>query len=278
MHRWASTPAPGVLIGLTHTLEDCTMLWSASTFNNYAIAAIDGRLGAIKDWLFDDVSWSVRWLVVDSGRWLSDRKVLLPPSVLGRIDEKLREISTTLTARQVKDSPPTDTNWPVSRQMETDIYDYYGWMPYWSNTALTSPDGGADGGLAAPPLPGLRLGHQGSKSRREHGDDPHLRSTEFVTGYRIQASDGEIGHVADFLLGETDWRIRYLVVDTKNWWPGKKVLISPRSATKIDWTDKLVYLDLDRQKVKDSPPYDSSTLADAAFEKELQDYYDHGGA
>ena len=107
----------------------------------------------------------------------------------------------------------------------------------------------------------------------EADDDPHLRSIEAVTGYHIHASDGEIGHVEDFLVEDADWSIHYLVVDTKNWWPGKKVLISPRLAREIDWTDRLVNLDVDRQKVKDSPPYDASTTVDWAYENHFHNYY-----
>ena len=108
-------------------------------------------------------------------------------------------------------------------------------------------------------------------ARRSH-DDPHLRSVEAVTGYHIHASDGEIGHVEDFLVEDADWSIHYLVVDTKNWWPGKKVLISPRSASEIDWTDNLVNLNVDRQRVKDSPTYDPSTTVDRAYEKHFHTY------
>ncbi len=107
----------------------------------------------------------------------------------------------------------------------------------------------------------------------ESDDDPHLRSIEAVTGYHIHASDGEIGHVEDFLVEDADWSIHYLVVDTKNWWPGKKVLISPRSAREIDWTDNLVNLNVDRQRVKDSPAYDASTTVDRAYEKNFRSHY-----
>jgi hypothetical protein len=109
-------------------------------------------------------------------------------------------------------------------------------------------------------------------ARRDH-DDPHLRSIDAVTGYHIHASDGKIGHVQDFLVEDGDWCIHYLVVDTKNWWPGKKVLISPRSIREIDWTDRLVNLDVDRQRVKESPTYDATTTVDRAFEKQFHTYY-----
>jgi hypothetical protein len=104
-------------------------------------------------------------------------------------------------------------------------------------------------------------------------EDPHLRSIHAVTGYHIHATDGEIGHVEDFLIGDKDWRIHFLVVDTANWWPGRKVLIPPASATEINWSDKLVELSDDRQKVKDSPTYDPSTAVDNAYDETLVSYY-----
>src|ERR1700693_5384244 len=108
------------------------MLWNASAINGYTITASDGQLGTVSDFLFDDASWLVRWLVVDTGNWLPGRKVLLPPSVLGHPDRKARAFSVRLTMQQVKNSPDIDSDRPVSRQMETFIYDYYGWSPYWA--------------------------------------------------------------------------------------------------------------------------------------------------
>src|SRR5271165_2732243 len=107
------------------------MLWNATVIKGYAIVASDGRLGAVNDFLFDDASWRVRWLVVDTGNWLSGRKVLLPPSVLGHLDPEGEKFSVRLTMQQIKDSPDIGSDRPVSRQMETNIYDYYGWSPYW---------------------------------------------------------------------------------------------------------------------------------------------------
>jgi hypothetical protein len=108
---------------------------------------------------------------------------------------------------------------------------------------------------------------------RREGDDPRLRSIKAVTGYHILAKDGEIGHVEDFLMDDTDWSIRYLIVDTKNWWPGKKVLISPRSAQEIEWNEKLVHLNVNRQTVKASPEYNTAATVDRAYEKQFHGYY-----
>src|SRR5665213_1133569 len=121
------------------------MLWNLSAINGYAITASDGRLGTVSDFLFDDTDWLVRWLVVDTGHWLAGRKVLLPPSVVRDIDPKEQEFLLALTMHQVKDSPDIDTDRPVSRQIETSIYDYYGWSPYWGNGLFTDTYGYIDG-------------------------------------------------------------------------------------------------------------------------------------
>ncbi len=250
------------------------MLWNASKINDYAVVASDGRIGTVIDLLFDDASWLVRWLVVDTGTWLSGRKVLLPASVLGHPDTKRQEFSVRLTMQQVKASPDIDTDRPVSRQIETSIYDYYGWSPYWGTGFYMGGYGYMGGAMAvSPPPEATRRANEAADAQRSR-DDPHLRSVEAVTGYHIHASDGEIGHVEDFLVEDADWSIHYLVVDTKNWWPAKKVLISPRSAREIDWTDQLVNLDVDRQTVKESPTYDATTTVDRAYEKHFHSYYD----
>lgn len=250
------------------------MLWNASVIKGYAVAASDGRLGSVSDFLFDDASWSVRWLVVDTGKWLSGRKVLLPPSVLGHLDPGGREFSVGLTMQQVKNSPDINTDRPVSRQLESNVYDYYGWMPYWGGTGFYMGGYGyAGASIAMSPSSGSRRREGAITEAQREADDPRLRSVAAVTGYHIRARDGEIGHIEDFLVDDADWSIHYLIVDTKNWWPGKKVLIPPRLAQGIDWTDKLMNLNVDRQKVKDSPEYDASTTLDGAYEKYIHGHY-----
>jgi hypothetical protein len=249
------------------------MLWNTSVIDGYAIAASDGRLGTVSDFLFDDASWLVRWLVVDTGNWLSGRKVLLPVSVLGHLDKPGEQFSVRLTMQQVKDSPDIDTERPVSRQIETDIYNYYGWTPYWGGGLLMGGYGYGGGAMAPLPSAGSMRRAEDIAAAQRSDDDPHLRSIEAVTGYHINASDGDIGHVEDFLVEDEDWSIRYLVVDTKNWWPGKKVLILPRSAREINWMDNLVNLNVDRQTVRDSPAYDTSATVDRAYEKNFHSYY-----
>ena len=249
------------------------MLTNASTIHGTAIVAKDGELGTVTDFLFDDASWLVRWLVVDTGKWLSSRKVLLPASVLGHLDPKAHEFSVRLTMQQVKDSPSIATDRPVSRQMETNVYDYYGWSPYWGTGFFMGGYGFVpDSATALPPQEVMKQDADLAEIQRAK-DDPHLRSIEAVTGYHIHASDGEIGHVEDFLVEDADWSIHYLVVDTKNWLPGKKVLISPLLAREINWAENLVNLSVDRQRVENSPAYEATTTVDRAYEKELHRHY-----
>ncbi len=239
------------------------MLWGASALDGYAIEASDGRIGSVSDFLFEDTSWKVRWLVVDTGGWLSGRKVLLPLSVLGKPDPSRNQFPVKLTMQRVKDSPDIDTDLPVSRQHETHIYGHYRWNPYWDSDP--PPIGG---GIA---LPSIEAPNTIGDNAQQ--DDAHLRSVKSVIGFHVHATDGQIGHVADFLIDDADWSIRYAMVDTTNWWPGGRVLIAPRAVRNIDRPNRLIHLDVDRQKVKDSPPYDPSKTVDGAYDEAFLWYY-----
>jgi hypothetical protein len=249
------------------------MLWDASAINGYDIEASDGALGTVSDLLFEDVGWIIRWLVVDTGNWLPGRKVLLPLSALGQPDRALRRFPVKLTMQQVRGSPDIDTDLPVSRQIEAHVYDYYGWNPYWIGGYF--PMGS---GIATPFVAPL-YGHEskspdlGSADVQPNEGDPHLRSIATVTGYHIHATDGEIGHVEDFLVDDAGWDIRYIKVDTRNWWPGERVLIAPHSVREIDWADKLIHLDVNRKKVKGSPSYDPTITVDGAYNEKFLTYY-----
>jgi uncharacterized protein YrrD len=248
------------------------MLWDASAILGYSIEASDGSLGTVNDFLFSDDSWRIRWLVVDTGNWLSGRKVLLHPSALGQPDPALRQFPVNLTKRQVKGSPDISTDQPVSRQMESYLYDYYGWDPYWTSSHFGT------GAIATPFVLPLyqaetELRDPGIVDLQSKDDDPHLRSIEAVIGYHVHAIDGEIGHVEDLIIEDAGWSVRYIKVDTRNQWPENRVLISPRSIRKIDWKARLVYLDVNRQKVQNSPSYDPSPTVDGAYDETFLTYY-----
>jgi hypothetical protein len=250
------------------------MLRHTSDIKGYSIGAEDGQIGSVVDFLFDDRAWLVRWLVVDVGHILPGRKVLLPPMVLGHVNHVGRQFAVRLTMQEVKDSPDIDTDKSVSRQMEGRVYDYYGWNPYW-NSGVYMGGYGFAGGLGASMM--ASPGYPDVDRNPEPVGDRHLRSDREVRGYHIHTAEGEIGHLADVLVDDTDWSLRYLVVDTGNWWPGRKVLVSSTAVRSVDWTDRLVNLTVSRQAVKDSPAYDGSEATDRAFEDRFHDYYGRVG-
>ncbi|MGV8950150.1 MAG: PRC-barrel domain-containing protein [Cypionkella sp.] len=251
------------------------MLFKATSIKGYAIAATDGTVGKVVDLLFDDLSWQIRWAVVQTGGWFSDRKVLLPFSALGHADPFIQQFMVKLTIQQIKASPDINTDLPVSRQMETDIYGHYGWLPYWgggSYLGLYGYGAGLGRYSAIDQDVENRLESEVIDARRE-SYDPHLRSVTEVMGYHIHATDGEIGHVEDLLVEEGDWAVHYLVIETHNLWPGKRVLISPLSGRDIGWSDRLVNIGVDRESVRNSPDYDPEMTIDRDYDDEFNTYY-----
>jgi uncharacterized protein YrrD len=214
----------------------------------YTIHATDGNLGKVHEFYFDDLTWTIRFMVAETGIWLLGRKILISPIALGKPDWALQTFSVNLTCDQVRGSPDIDTEKPVYRQHEAALYDYYQWPPYWQ--------GGFASGFGAAPYPlfGYAM-PQISPELKEQGD-PHLRSTRQVTGYKIHASDGEIGHVEDFMIDDENWSIPSLIVDTGKWLSGRKVLIAPNWIKSLNWAEKSVFLDQTRESVKNSPDYD----------------------
>jgi hypothetical protein len=268
------------------------MLRQSSELIGYSVRATDGLIGTVSDLLFDDESWTLRWAVVDTGEWLSGREVLLPPSAFGTPDAERRHFPMDLTRRQIEDSPELSEHEPVSRQKETELYSHYGWLPYWYPG--TDPMSGAPGYPGYVPLPGgagpavsptaggpARMPPEAVEGQRAEGDDirsglagePHLRSIKEVTEYYVHATDGDIGHIEEFLIEDGSWTIRYLVVDTKNWWPGKMVLVSPEWIDSINWGDEHVYVRQTREQIRTSPEYDPSVSVERAYEERLHGHY-----
>jgi sporulation protein YlmC with PRC-barrel domain len=249
---------------------------SLNAIHGYAIRASDGEIGSLRDVYFDDQSTLIRYFVVDTGTWLPGRRVLLVPAVVGGIEAERGEIVTGLTRQQVEDSPPVDTEKPVSRQQELSLHTYYGWQPYWAVPPLAgslAPYWGAAMPAAAHVRPGEERVAEEVAARAREQRDPHLRSAREVEGYHVAATDGEIGHVEDFFIDDKDWAIQLLGIDTRNWLPGRKVVISPRWLHGIDWTGRKVQVDLTREQVKDSPEYDPALVPDETYLEQLAAHY-----
>ena len=257
------------------------MLRTFTSLCDYTIGATDGDIGSIEDVYFDDLSWTVRYLVVDTGTWLSGRKVLLSPASLRGVDPAVPRILTELTRRQVKESPSIDTQKPVSRQHETEFLSYYGYSPYWAGPyrwgTLPYPYLAGDVPSSVSATPQETRVAEDLMARENQGRDDHLRSARAVSGHGIRATDGDLGHVADFLIDEHDWAIRYLIVDPRNWWPGAHVLVGTDWIRGVSWDEGMVEVDVSREAVRNAPRYEPAGAFGREEEARLYGHYGRPG-
>jgi hypothetical protein len=234
------------------------MLQSLKDLRGYRIHATDGEIGQIDDFYFDGRAWVIRYLVVDTGDWLTGRRVLLSPVALEGVERTGQAVRVKLTREQVQNSPHIDVAQTISRQQETDYFDYFGWPYYWAGSGLmgmgTVP--GALAGVPGVPPPSAEQTRQENPLEK----DNDLQSAKEVTGYRVEARDGDAGEVADFLVEDADWTIHYIVVDTTRWWPGGEVIMAPTWVTQIDWSQRRAAVDLTRETIQKSPEFDASTI------------------
>lgn len=246
------------------------MLQRAEIIEKYKIEGKDGEIGKVKEFYFDDRFWAVRYLVADTGNWLTGRQVLLSPYSLGGINEKEKSIVVNLTGEQIENSPAIEEDKPVSHQYEKAFFSYYGLPAYWHG-AYT---------WGAHPI--LIREHELEKEKQEQLKeqeewDPNLRNTIDVRGHHIKATDGEIGHVEDFIIDDETWEIRYLIIDTKNWWGGKKILISPWWIDRISWREERVFVNLLRGVIEQAPEFEENKLPSREYEIRLHQHYGKKG-
>ncbi|MBA3028630.1 MAG: PRC-barrel domain containing protein [Desulfobacteraceae bacterium] len=240
------------------------MLSKAKTIQGYKLASLDGEIGKVKEFYFDDQYWAIRYLVADTGNWLTGRQVLISPYAVVSVNKEDQLLAVDLTKKQIEDSPSLNSDKPVSRQFEEAYYGYYGWPGYWGGSSMWG---------VYPYIVRDREKWIESNRAEQASWDPHLRSTHDVSGHHIQAADGEIGHVEDFIFDDETWAIRYLIVDTRNWWPGKKVLISPQWIERVSWSESKVFINLSRETIKQSPEYTEESLLTRDYETGLHGHY-----
>ena len=239
------------------------MLLNASRVGAYAVEARDGAIGSIRDLLVDEAGWAVRWLVIDTGTWLPGRQVLFPPSHVGLERAETGTFTLEASREEVRASPPLDADQPVSRRYEERLTMHYGWPAYWLGLPYAP----------AEPSPGEPPPVVEDLSDPEPPGDPRLRSTRDTVGCHIHARDGSIGHIDDFLVDTDAWVVRYLVVDTRNWWPGKLVLVPPAALTGIDWSDRAAEVNLTRDQIRNGPEYDPGATLDREWERRYLGYH-----
>lgn len=258
------------------------MLHTAKDLHDFTVGATDGEIGEVKDVYFDDERWAIRYMVVEAGGWLRGRKVLISPIAVRDVNWDDEVMNVNLSQQQVRDCPGIDTDKSVSRQHEIDYDDYYGYPSYWEGANLW--------GLGAYPIPWVGASPDAALASRQPDDtvardrlqrldraresaDSHLRSSKEVIGYEIMATDGPIGRVDDFVFDDQSWAIRYMVVDTRKWLPGKHVLLSPEWIDSVSWPEHEVYMSLTREAVERSPEYDPSGPITREHETALHEHH-----
>jgi hypothetical protein len=240
------------------------MLWNASVIVGFHVVGSNGAFGTVQDLLLDDRDWTLRWMVVDTGSWLPGRKVLVPTRVLKKPDPALNNIFIAMTKEEISLCPDVDTDLPVSSDTEQRLYEFFALDLLSSpsdarqtrNASTVDQSGGVSEGDYIPSSP-----------------DPHLRSLNALLGYQLTASDGDIGHISDFLINDDDWNIRLMVVDTGTWWPGTRVLIPVKTIKSVDWQTSVMLLSVDQAKVRASPVFQPETTVDGAYAETMLTYY-----
>jgi sporulation protein YlmC with PRC-barrel domain len=241
------------------------MLQTLSALKRMSIGAVDGEMGRVSDIYFDDHEWTLRYLVVNPGPWLTGRRVLISPWAIRDVEWHAQRVDVALTREQVRNSPNMDTDKPVSRQYETAYSDYYGYPYYWMGPFAWGP-------LPIPKQAASADPAQQAGRRETKQGDPNLRSANEVDGYHIEAVNGSIGHVDDFIIDDATWGVRYFVVDTRNWLPGRHVLISTDWVERVSWEGRQVYVALTRDEVRNSPEYEPASFTEAKEEALYRHY------
>jgi hypothetical protein len=237
------------------------MLRSIKKLFGDKLGAVDGEIGHIKDFYFDDRNWGVRYVVADTGSWLMGRLVLISPHAFGRLAPAGKVLSVHLTRKQIESSPSIESHKPVSRQYEEEYHRYYGWPYYWQGDALWGMSSAPILTLPRTTPPIEPLAANGPQSGHA---DVHLRSVQAVLGYSLQASDGTTGHVCDFMMDDHSWAIGQLVVKTGHRLSGQDVQIPAHKIARISYEDSTVFVNLTREAVEQSPAHYMEAVAEVA--------------
>ncbi|HUA97565.1 MAG TPA: PRC-barrel domain-containing protein [Terracidiphilus sp.] len=201
------------------------MLHDLNSLIDTPVAASDGATGPVRDFLFDDRSWEVRHLVVEVGNWLQRRDVILPFTALAPPDWARGVCHVRLTKEQIRNSPDTDTEQPVSRQQELAMRTYFGSLSCWMDSGM---------GMSFVPV-GVRYPVKAAW-------DPHLRSARHILGYTVWAIDGDLGRLEGLVLDEARWHLSYLDVKAGAWQRERRILVPTGWVESISWPGFRIYL------------------------------------
>jgi hypothetical protein len=226
------------------------MLQSIKELYGKKLGALDGEMGQVKDFYFDDRNWAVRYVVADTGSWLPGRQVIIAPHAFGPLDQAGKLLRVKLTRQQIEDSPSIESHKPVSRQHEEEYYRYYGWPCYWQGDGLWGMSGFPIAALPATPFPNQSAPAHSTKSERT---DAHLRSTLAVSGYNLRTGAVANGHICDFMMDDRSWAIDQLVIKTGHRLSGAEILIPTKRVNRINYDDSTVFLNPTAENVGQKP-------------------------
>jgi uncharacterized protein YrrD len=210
------------------------MLLSLRQLYGKKLGAADGDIGHVKDFYFNDQQWAIRYVVADTGSWLSGRLVLIPPNAFGNLRQDGDCLLVNLTRQQI------ESHKPISLQYQA----------YWDGVETWGV-----GGFPEAPPPHFMPGKQA-------GDDLHLHSTQALRGYAIQTTEGAIGHVIDFIIDHKGWAICHLVVETGHWYSRKEIVISPKHIDRISYEESKVFVNVTKEAILEAPQYHVSPLGE----------------
>ncbi|MDF3130970.1 PRC-barrel domain-containing protein [Kiritimatiellaeota bacterium B1221] len=215
------------------------MQTSLESLRGFTLKAKNGEIGRVRDLLLEEGSWTVRWIVVDTGKWLLGRKVLLSPLAFGAADFEEKNLPVDLDREQIEGAPHLDEHAPVSREYEKTYYDHYQWPYYWM--------GGGIWGSAAHPIGLHTLNADRNINLKEpplpEEKDVVLRSGHELTKYELKAGDETLGYVDDILLDTKDWTVRAIQFDTRKWFQGKILRLSPTKISRVSWQEHRIVID-----------------------------------
>lgn len=238
------------------------ILRSVNEIHGYSLEAVDGSVGRADEFLFDDTAWIVRYLVLDTGGALPGQRVLIAPGALGAPAWHAKTIPTTLDRAQIAAAPVAESDKPVSRQHEVDLYAHYAWEPYW----LAAPGVALD----APPPP---LVPEPPAPPDSPPPDPHLHSSRELIGYRVEATDDHLGHVEDLIVDAEMWELAHWVLDTRDLLPGGEKLLGRLDwIAAIDWPERTLRLNVDRATVEAAPRFEPDAPVNAEPQVQVRDY------
>lgn len=243
------------------------MLRSLNKIMNFKLQGLDKEVGSCKDFIFDDKFWVIRYLEVDTSKWLPfGGKVLICPISLSEPNWEKHQFLANLTRVDIKGCPPLDEHQPISHLYEAELFKYYGYGIYWMDVGewvcTDSPAESADASLYR------------SETKNKF-ENLHLHATNEIKGYDVHASGQNIGNIDDFILDDDNWTISYIVIDMRSWLPvGRKVLISHKCIEAVNWAEHSISVNVSAHEIKANPLFDLKRLIDLQSDSNLDKYYE----